>query len=223
VAYLPDLARLLAEGSRYDGADAAYVIEAHWLDPVVLPTGQIAACDPLTLGDIIEPFLATVAPGTYRLRAWVAVLHRNDDAQNEWQRRVAALELVVRDEPAERWEMALADGQSLDGLEDDEFYGYGVDAGTGTLADLAALQALAAWDYPRLEEAYIPAQLPDKPGPGAIAAVIDEATGANVVTVRSGWGDGAYPTFVGYSADGEVTSFVTDFAVVPAPDVDAIE
>lgn len=32
----------------------------------------------------------------------------------------------------------------------------------------------------------------------------------------SGWGDGAYPTFAGYAAPGEVSSFVTDFMVVPA-------
>ncbi|MEU8180700.1 DUF4241 domain-containing protein [Micromonospora sp. NPDC049044] len=44
---------------------------------------------------------------------------------------------------------------------------------------------------------------------------MDLATGANVITVSSGWGDGIYPTFVGYAADGEVTSYVTDFLVIP--------
>jgi hypothetical protein len=52
--------------------------------------------------------------------------------------------------------------------------------------------------------------------PGAAGAVTDEPSGANVILVSSGWGDGAYPTFVGYAAAGEVSSFVTDFMVVPA-------
>jgi hypothetical protein len=82
-----------------------------------------------------------------------------------------------------------------------------------TLADQAALQALSTWDFDRVDDVYIPAQLPE--APGAIGAVTDERTGANVVTVNSGWGDGVYPTFIGYTAHGEVASFVTDFMVVP--------
>jgi hypothetical protein len=34
----------------------------------------------------------------------------------------------------------------------------------------------------------------------------------------AGWGDGAYPTWVGRDARGDVTCFVTDFFVVPAED-----
>jgi hypothetical protein len=41
-----------------------------------------------------------------------------------------------------------------------------------------------------------------------------------VVSVSSGWGDGVYPTYVGYSAGGAVTSFVTDFLVVPITPLD---
>jgi hypothetical protein len=37
---------------------------------------------------------------------------------------------------------------------------------------------------------------------------------ADVVIVSSGWGDGL-PTFIGYTAEGDVSSFVTDFVVVP--------
>jgi hypothetical protein len=66
---------------------------------------------------------------------------------------------------------------------------------------------------------YIPDELPEAPVPAAISAVTDEATGANVATVGSGWGDGRYPTFIGYNAGGEVTCFVTDFIVAPPPGV----
>ena len=101
-------------------------------------------------------------------------------------------------------------------LGEDGFFGYAVDAGAGILADLAAVRALASWDYQRVEDVYIPAQLPERPVPGAVAAITDDQSGANVITVSSGWGDGVYPTFIGYTADGDISSFVTDFLVVPA-------
>ncbi|MEU6078707.1 DUF4241 domain-containing protein [Micromonospora sp. NPDC047074] len=64
-----------------------------------------------------------------------------------------------------------------------------------------------------VDEVFIQAQV--RAAPAAVDAITDEATGANVIIVCSGWGDGIYPTFIGYAADGGLTSFVTDFLVVP--------
>jgi hypothetical protein len=211
--YTPDLDKLLILGSRYSDEHAVYLIEPHDVAEVTLPTGQVVGCDPLAGADDAEPFLVSVPAGVYALRAWVAVLHK-DGA--EWQRRVAALQLVIRDEPAARWVPALLAGQDPSALGSGSFFGYAVDAGTGTLADTAAVRALAAWDHDRIEEVYIRARYPLAPIPGGvISAVTDERTGANVVAVSSGWGDGNYPTFIGYTAEGDVGSFVTDFLVIP--------
>jgi hypothetical protein len=213
VAYNPDLDRLLTAGSRYESDHATYVIEPHDLDPVVLPTGHIVGCDPFVFADGQPAYTVSVPPGTYPLRAWVAVLYK--DPAVEWQRRVVALQLLVRDEPVARWDMALIEDEDVATLPDNRFFGYGVDAGTGTLADLVAVRALAEWEYERVDDVFIPAQLPLAPVPGLVSAVTDPPTGANVVTVTSGWGDGVYPTFIGYTAGGEIASFVTDFLVVP--------
>jgi hypothetical protein len=156
------------------------------------------------------PFTVTVAPGKYRLRAWVAAVHQSG---NEPHDRTAALQLVVTDQPTARWELALTDGQEFAELGADAFFGYPVDAGVGTLADMVAVRALARWEFDQLDEVYIPAQAP--PAPAAVDAITDEPTGANVITVSSGWGDGIYPTFIGYAAGGQVTSYVTDFLVIP--------
>jgi hypothetical protein len=210
--YIPGLDRLLSVGARYTDEHAVYVIEQHPLGDVVLPTGQVVGCDPLVNPDA-APFTVTVPAGRYPLRAWVAVLYQR---ATEWQRRVAALQLVVRDDPAARWEPALVEGQDLSTLSEDAYFGYPVDAGAGTLTDMAAVRALASWDYERLDDVYIPPQFPGAPVPGAIGAVTDEPTGTNVVIVGSGWGDGLYPTFIGDTAAGAVASFVTDFMVIPA-------
>jgi hypothetical protein len=177
---------------------------------VVLPTGEIVACDPLV--PHTTAFVDTVEPGRYPLRAWVAVLHR-DGA--EWQRRITALQLVTRDEPVQSWTMALLPGQDVASLGEDGYFGYGVDAGTGTLADRLAIEALSEWEYDQIDAAFIPAQVPVDPIEAVIAAVVDEMTGANVYVVGSGWGDGVYATYVGRTSDGGISNFVTDFGVLP--------
>ncbi|WP_433788528.1 DUF4241 domain-containing protein [Actinoplanes sp. CA-252034] len=208
--YSPDLATILTEGARFEADGIAYVIERLPVGTVVAPTGEITACDPLTGAAGAEAFTVTIAPGRYSLTAWVAVVSRDGTAPDH---RTAALALTVSDQPVVRWEMALNEGQDVGVLDADGYFGYPVDAGVGTLADLSAVTALADWDYDQLEEVYIPARIP--PGPAPIDGVVDEATGANVISVSSGWGDGVYPTFVGFAADGTVCRFVTDFLVIP--------
>ncbi len=209
--YQPDLDRLLTPGARYHEDPYEYVVEPQRLDDVVLPSGAVVACDPLVFAST-EPFAATVAPGRYRLVAWVAVLFKEGA---EHQRRNAALQLVIRSEPVARWELALQPGQDPAELGDREFFGFAVDAGCGALADRAATAAIETWDEERVDEVFIPADYPRAPVPGLVPAVVDAATGANVVLVTSGWGDGVYPTFVGRTAGGAVASFVIDFRAVP--------
>jgi hypothetical protein len=211
MAYTPDFERLLRAGTQFADEHASYVIECHPVADVVLPTGQVVGCDPLVCPEA-EPFTVAVPPGRYPARAWVAV-QLQDGAERD--RRVAALQLVVRDEPAARWEPALVGDQDPAGLDDDSYFGYGVDAGVGTLADVAAVRAVTEWEYEDVEAVFIPAQLPQAPVPGHIPAVVDETTGANLVTVHSGWGDGSYGTWIGRNEAGEVTTYVTDFMVVP--------
>jgi hypothetical protein len=208
---IPDLDRLLSAGARYSDSRAEYVIEPHPVGQAILPTGRVIGCDPLSYAADAPPFTVTVPAGTYPLRAWVAVLYQ-DGAESD--RRVAALQLAVRDEPAMRWEFALTDGR-YPHPAGNAYDGYPVDAGVGTMADLVAVRGLAGWDYDRLEQVYIAARIPETPVPGAIGAVTDEQSGANVIVVESGWGDGVYPTFIGYTAANAVSSLVTDFRAVP--------
>ncbi|MEH1166401.1 DUF4241 domain-containing protein [Micromonospora sp. CPCC 205539] len=208
--YTPDLDRLLTPGARFADEHGSYVIETHPVGDVVLPTGRVVGCDPLVTPEA-EPFTVTVPSGRYPARAWVAVVLREDA---EVDRRVAALEMVVLDAPTVRWELAVAGDQDAATLGEDDYFGYGVDAGAGTLADPTALTILESWDYEQVEQVFI-GEMPSTPVPGLITAVLDEATGANVVTVSTGWGDGCYGTWIGRTADGQVTSFVTDFMVVP--------
>ncbi len=122
---------------------------------------------------------------------------------------------MVRDEPVASWELALVDSDEPDQLEPGEFFGYGVDTGAGAFADLSVSRLLAEWDSEDFEEAFDPDEFPEEPVPGHFDQVVDEESGANVIMVESGWGDGYYPTYVGRTESGEVACFVTDFLVAP--------
>ncbi len=103
----------------------------------------------------------------------------------------------------------MAAGQRPGELDADSFVGYGVDSGTAILADMRAATAIGEWTNEQL--------LPLFPEDPAVPTIVvpDDETGANAFIVQAGYGDGFYPTFVGYTADGRVASFVTDFLVVP--------
>jgi hypothetical protein len=213
--------RLLTPGARHRDDDHDYLITMVPAGEVVSPSGRIGACDPLSYAETAAAFEARIPPGRYPLRAWVAVVHSGGPRSCEVplyglesDRRTAALQLVVRDEPAARWEPAALAGDGPGGpeLDEDGFAAYPVDSGTATFADVGALRALARWPYERVEDAY-PGD-GSLPAPAVSGAVTDEATGANVIAVTTGWGDGSYATFLGRSATGEITSFVTDFRVV---------
>lgn len=182
-----------------------------------LPTGRVVACDPfvyLGSGDI-EPFTVTVAPGRYRVDAAVATLTRPGEPPAERpHRRVAAARLVIRDEPTVTWELAVGPEQDLAELGDDEFFGYGVDAGTGCFYDASAEEAFPGTEEEEgpLWEAFENSDWSHGPH-----LVTSTSTGHTLAAFTSGWGDGFYPTWIGRTAAGEVTCYLTDFFVAPAP------
>ncbi|MFI2368808.1 DUF4241 domain-containing protein [Streptomyces sp. NPDC018833] len=180
-----------------------------------LPTGRVVACDPfISLGcGEAEPFTAEVAPGRYRVECAVATLTRPDEEPSDTpHQRIAAARLVIKDMPPVAWEIGLQAGQDVKELSDDEFYGYGVDAGTGCFYDASCDESFPEcegdegplWDAFDADDAHL--------GPHIITA---PGTGHTLVAFSSGWGDGAYPTWIGRGASGEVVCFVTDFFVVP--------
>ncbi|MGA5302274.1 DUF4241 domain-containing protein [Nucisporomicrobium flavum] len=224
------LDRLLTEGARHSDDAHDYELTMVPLGDVTLPTGRVVACDPLARTGEALPFTVSVPPGRYPLRAWVAVAYLAVSGlmpcrslatvpaapgplwlnRVEADRRTAALHLVIRDEPITSWEPALVTGPAE--LDEDGFVVHPVDTGLATLADERALEALSTWDYADVEKVFVPSVPPDTPG--LVGTVTDPATGATVLAVEPGSGDGAYASFVGRTATGEVAAFVTDFRVL---------
>ncbi|MCC9311922.1 DUF4241 domain-containing protein [Kitasatospora sp. RB6PN24] len=214
----PDVARLFTAGSSYDcGRGMTATVTALPEAALALSSGRVSACDPfIGLGDDVHPFTAEVDPGTYSIVLSVVEIARGE-VREVVDERVAAAWLQVSDKPTVEWTLALSAGQDLDDLGDTEFFGYGVDAGTGCFVDATAgapLGDLLAEHYELLEAALFGEENSMVRAP---AVLTDPESGHSLVAFSSGWGDGHYPTWVGRSIDGTITGFVTEFFVVPQP------
>lgn len=208
----PRHADLLFRPGRWSLSDREVETEVRRAGTVRLTSGRVVAADPGWLDNRLEPFTATVAPGEYPVD--LAVVRFADDPGHE---RVAAARLAVNADPVVSWEPALEPGQDPLLLGDGEFYGFGVDAGLACFVDADALAAMEGILEESFEDTFVGLT------GGSAAQVADPASGATLVGFSSGWGDGAYPTWIGRTAGGAVACFVADFLVLddaePAPAV----
>ena len=184
-----------------DGDTVRFVVQP--VGTFSLPSGQLVACDPFICDDAL-PFARPVPKGEFPLTLSLA------DFGN--QRRIAFARLAFSAEPVVRWELALVEGQDPSTLQPGQFFGYGVDAGTGSFMDLDAWRTFDArmgQDEGYADELIEEMEKGERPewlllssGPGSVAMF------------ASGWGDGAYATYWGYDAAGNLAAALTDFYVV---------
>jgi hypothetical protein len=184
------------------------VVEAGLL---TVPSGRVAAADPFIALTDAKPFSQAVPGGTYPVRLAVGDFPSGGV-------RVAFARVDFSTRPVVRWSMAVVEGQDVATLRDDEIFGYGVDAGTGSFFDPVAGKAAArlldanpdAWEDWQTEG--------ERNGPNTIGPysfLLDLKLGeANAIMFHSGWGDGFYASWFGYDADGNVAALVTDLATI---------
>lgn len=178
------------------------------LGEIFLPTGKIVANDPLCLFET-EPFTECVAPGTYPVKLYI--LQSSDD------KRVAFAEIAFTNEMPKSFKPAVVAQQHIEDLKGDEFFGYGVDSGTGGFMDYETCtqfqEIMADFDNATLAEldAAIEKSYIDTYG---TANVCLPDSKNNIIAFSSGYGDGLYPSFWGMNANDEICSLITDFIIV---------
>ncbi|MFS8095587.1 DUF4241 domain-containing protein [Lentzea alba] len=193
-------------GLRWQLPDTTAVVEVVEAGTVRLPTGRLVASDPAWLDADLAPFTTTLPPGDYRVE--LSVLRFDDHPNHE---RVAAAKLIVSPDTVVSWELALEPGQDTLLLGDDQFYGFGVDAGMGCFVDAAACGALEEMISEAMDENR---DLLEAVAETHSTVLTEPTSGTTLVAYSSGWGDGSYPTWIGRTASGEVACFVSDMLIL---------
>lgn len=169
---------------------------------VRIPSGRMAVSDP---GDSkLRELVERIPPGEYRLEAAVVVGEGEYGGDRFPITEEPAVRLVVLNEPATSWELALSEGEDTRLLLDGHAYGFSTDGAAGSFADAAAWETLA--DKVRRFYKEQDRDACTSLGDGYLRAV-DEASGSDLVTFYTG-GDGTWPVWLGRSATGALVSVV---------------
>jgi hypothetical protein len=199
------------------GPVTIHVVDAGELN---VPSGWVVVRDPgiLPNPDADESALERrIPPGRYPVLISVAQFERE-------AREVCAM-LRIGATPAVRWEQAAEVGQDFTKLKPGDSFGFGVDTGMGFFGDIEAARLLTADERAQkhwLETRPIYKAICDGMDRNRHFAnvMVDLSRELNVIAFHTGWGDGGYPTFWGFDADGCVTALVADFELLRPEDWD---
>lgn len=203
-----------------EAQEKRYAIRVVRIGEIEISSGRVLLGDPFWMSTDNIPLALTLQPGRYPVDLAVA------DAGESGQ-RVALARLLLLPAPAVRWAMAVTDEEDVATLKGDEVFGYGVDAGAGAFVD-AAVPVWLATEYPRSDyDRYADLQdgwqergeaAADALGIPYGFALVERLGDGGAAMFSSGWGDGHYASWVGYSSDDRPVAIVTDFAVITAVD-----
>lgn len=194
--------------------ETQYVVNLEFVGLLNLPGGHLVAGDPYVMDAEPEAFVQTLGADTADLIVARALVGENHE-------RVAALILLVAGSaPISDWMMATVTGQDPATLEQERFFGYGVDAGTGSFGNPEAMkvtQRVLSADAGMLDDPVSKALFSDGIGTRSAVLVAPEVGVAPIAVCSAGWGDGFYPTWLGIDSSGRVVVAITDFLLTGDP------
>ncbi|GAA4310578.1 DUF4241 domain-containing protein [Mucilaginibacter gynuensis] len=185
-----------------------------------VPTGKIVACDPLVTVNY-TPFNKTVKPGIYPVKIYIAETKESGE-------RYAIAKLEFSSKKADKWVLALQDGEDTAELKNpDDYFGFPVDAGLGGFFDYKAGLEYGKFtdqfqkEHPNgnIYEDYLASEFkknakkPNEEGDWINLKIPN--SDLNITMFHSGYGDGSYPAYWGMTKNNEIVSLIIDFFVLP--------
>jgi len=188
------------------------LIHTRSIGPLILPTGQLVACDPV-IHPTTEPFVTELPRGEYPVHLTIAELR--DEA------RVAYAAIHLKKENARSWTLATVASEDVGMFSKDE-HGYTIISSLGAFMDaktadhyLDYLEIFHDSDQNTLEKSLNRLEHKAKQKGTSFGNLSDKHLGkGNILTFSSGFGEGFYQTYIGKNAEGEITRVVTDFKVL---------
>ncbi|RFU40452.1 DUF4241 domain-containing protein [Actinomadura logoneensis] len=214
---MPDFEVMFQAGTRLRWKDGSQsTIDVRTVGELLLPSGRLIAQDP-DVAEHEEPFSAPLPPGKYVVSLSISHWETSPNpGLPSPLRLVNAARIEIGDMPPVSWEMALRGNEDLTDLDEDGFFGFGVDSGCGAFFDVGALP-------------YLKQMQPDDDSPLVKALDrLDEAGGLvvptgderlNIIVFQCGMGDGAYPTWIGRSENGDMVCLISDLELFTSCEV----
>lgn len=187
---------------------------------VNLSTGEILACDPLVELGEVRTYLQKTPLGKFPVK--IAVVLSEDYGD-----RYACVKVEFNKNKPIVYELAVTGTEEgMDEAKEDEYYGFGVDAGMGCVADKKAQEEYSKY-WKKLEE-----EGADNPYDDIFEELLEESfkkfpkyqrdggdwanfiipnSDLNIPVFASGWGDEVYPCYFGYDEKGELCGFYIHF------------
>lgn len=194
---------------RLNGRASAIDFEVQPIGELCIGSGAVVATDPLVVPDQ-RPFLQTVPNGRFPVDLAIARFDNEDE-------RIAFARVTFNAGPTVAWQMAVTAEQDPAAIHPPGHLGYSVDSGTACFMDARAGELLARRMHADqqffnailggMEHTYRHTRSWVAFRPSADHEV-------NCLCFSSGFGDGSYPSFFGFDANGQVTTLVTDFGVL---------
>jgi hypothetical protein len=192
-------------------------MEVMEIGDVSLPSGKVVVRDPLVfLNSKQKPYFIETPKGNFPVT--IAVVKSED-----WGDRYAAVKVKFTDEKPVLYQEALIGNENLDGVKEDDFFGFHVDAGLGCIADAVALpefdKFIADFNVDNIYDDYF-AELftqsykensNNQRDPGDWINWTIPNTNYQISMFASGFGDGSYPVYFAYDANGEICGLYIQF------------
>lgn len=195
------------------------------MSKISVPSGYLTAMDysdaDLVGGEYTPYFTEKIPAGEYDVKGCV------EYSVGAWG-TIAAVKVEITSEEPVTFKMAVSESQDISKLDEDQFFGFSVDSGFAMAGDVEVIneycRILEEFDenedvtFPAIEyyEAEIEKQLEYsyKKYPDCRIEYINYTvpeTGHHMLFMRTGQGDGVYPTYFGYDKNGEICCAVTEF------------
>jgi hypothetical protein len=193
---LPDFNKAFQDGAVLsDGI----TVERRVIGDVIVSSGRLVACDPAFAEE--PPFIVVLERGYYPVVLSIAVL-KND-------KRIACAMFQVTEEVPVSWKPAFREGDKPNSQP-----AYGVDSAQGSFMDA---QTAMIWRQRADDQHFVDETTEQmQPGYGDTCSwgSILISPGLSAAIFSTGYGDGFYRSYWGYTADGEAACLVTDFGLL---------
>lgn len=189
------------------------LLETYEVGNIHISSGFIVASDPLISPDH-SAFNQEFPKGDFQV-----LVHKERESNC-----IAFAEIVFdKNQLAENWTLALCGDQNLEDLKEGEIFGYPVESGMGSFMDKDAQNALnnleqdlfhkKGADFMGIYEEFFHAHFFDEKGAIDQFAVLKpyDSKPENIVAFETGYGEGFYATYIGYSKDNQPVKLISEF------------